>query len=262
MERTLQCLPLWTFGQSPECPIPFGRCCVPARPPQHGRTSKLKELHASERTEKCSSIGLGCCLSKLWPDSRSSKTGRVRNVGNANEGRGVKKGFAARRLENARAPAPPVSKRPRLQLRPCIQMLNRHPLSGRFGSFDMPDTRRAATTTWGQRRSNHCLVILGHVLVISFFSAPRGVCCVGRIVVLCRLNCAESLFRCFCASSWRSRSVLEMSASVVAKDSTLVVTVFTRFSSDSAFFGVEHLTSKCLPCCVPLDLCVEPSQAR
>ena len=56
------------------------------------------------------------------------------------------------------------------------------------------------------------------------FSALRDFHCVERLAVLCWLSCAASSFRCFCASSWRSRSVLKKSASVVAKDSALMVT--------------------------------------
>ena len=50
-------------------------------------------------------------------------------------------------------------------------------------------------------------------LFFLFFFAPRDFQCVGRLVVFCWLNCAESSFGCFCASSWRSRSVLKKSAS-------------------------------------------------
>ena len=31
LERSLHCLSLQAFGQPPECLVPFGRCCVPAR---------------------------------------------------------------------------------------------------------------------------------------------------------------------------------------------------------------------------------------
>ena len=76
----------------------------------------------------------------------------------------------------------------------------------------------------------------GHVFVSSSFSfrAPRDCHCVGRTVVLCWLSCAESSFKCLCASFWQSRSVLEKSASV---------TVFTCFSSASAFSRVSFTVS-------------------
>ena len=38
--------------------------------------------------------------------------------------------------------------------------------------------------------------------------ALRGCHCVERVAVFCWLSCAESSFRCFCASSWRSRSAI------------------------------------------------------
>ena len=59
--------------------------------------------------------------------------------------------------------------------------------------------------------------------------------CVERVAVFCWLSCAASSFRCFCGSSWRSRSALKKSASVVAKASALMVTVLTYFSSASFF---------------------------
>ena len=69
--------------------------------------------------------------------------------------------------------------------------------------------------------------------------------------MFCWHNCAESSFRCFGASSWRSRSVLEKSASVLARDSALMVAVFTCVSSASAFLksvldgAVEHSLGLC-----------------
>ena len=77
----------------------------------------------------------------------------------------------------------------------------------------------------------------GCVSSASSFPASRNFFCLEQVVVFCRLSCAERSFRCFCASSWRSRSVLKKSASVVARDSALTVTVSTCFYSASAFSG-------------------------
>ena len=63
-------------------------------------------LHASELTEQISSIGLACCVSKLWFESRSSKTGVSRIV---IQGKRVRKGFGALRLVFVGAPGPPAA---------------------------------------------------------------------------------------------------------------------------------------------------------
>ena len=69
-------------------------------------------------------------------------------------------------------------------------------------------------------------------------SALCGSPCVERVAVFCWPSCAASSFRCFCASCWRSMSVLKKPASVVAKASALTVTVLTCFSSASCFARV------------------------
>ena len=56
-------------------------------------------------------------------------------------------------------------------------------------------------------------------------------------------NWAESSFKCFCVSSWQSRSVLKKLASVVAEDSALMVTVFACSSSASVFPCVSLMAS-------------------
>ena len=55
-----------------------------------------------------------------------------------------------------------------------------------------------------------------------------------------QLSCTGSSFKCFCVSSCASRSVLKKSASVVAEDSALMVTVFTCFSSASVDGFAEY----------------------
>ena len=105
----------------------------------------------------------------------------------------------------------------------------------------MLETRSAAQTIKGQRRSNLRSVNLGQtclsLLLLLFFLEPRDFQCVEQMVMFCWLSCAESSFRCFCASSWWSRSVLKKSASVIAKDSALMVTVLTCSPSAPVFFS-------------------------
>ena len=82
-------------------------------------------------------------------------------------------------------------------------------------------------------RGRACLSLLP-----SLFSAMRDFHCVERKKCVVGLA-TESSCRCFCVSSWRSRSVLPKSASVVARDSALMVTVFTCSSSASVFSRVS-----------------------
>ena len=66
----------------------------------------MGELHASALTEQISSIGPGCCLSKLWSDSRSSRTGVSRMSGMVSKESVSRKRL---RLVFLRAPEPPVT---------------------------------------------------------------------------------------------------------------------------------------------------------
>ena len=94
-------------------------------------------------------------------------------------------------------------------------------------------TRKASETTGKQRRSSHRFVIQGHLslLLPPPFSRRRVIFTVGRKVVFCWLSCVKSSCRCFCASSWLSGSVLKKSASVVTRDSALMVAVLKCFST-------------------------------
>ena len=66
----------------------------------------MGELHAPALTEQISSIGPGCCLSKLWSDSRSSETG-VSRMSEMPSKEGVSR--KRLRLVFVRAPDPPVT---------------------------------------------------------------------------------------------------------------------------------------------------------
>ena len=59
-----------------------------------------------------------------------------------------------------------------------------------------------------------------------------------RDVVFCWLSCAESSFKCLCASSWRSAIVLKKSASVLAKGSPPSWSPFPRVSRARQLHGV------------------------
>ena len=67
-----------------------------------------------------------------------------------------------------------------------------------------------------KKSSQHgpCLAVRAHAFVSFSFSSSGLRCfyCVALVVVFCWLTCAESSFRCLCASSCLSRSVLKKSS--------------------------------------------------
>ena len=84
-------------------------------------------------------------------------------------------------------------------------------------------------------------------------------CAVEFVAVFCWLSAGVSSFKCFCVSSRRSRSVLKKSASVVTKDSALMVTVLTCFPSAAFYSRVFLMASLKIVtgfCCTPAFLIV------